>query len=291
MKLISALPTFFKEDGGLDLKAQRKHLAWIGQHVDAVLVAGTTGEFPALSDEERIEVTAVALETLGRDKTIAHIGSTNTRQSRKLAARLRSEGVTRFSAITPYFLPASNQNIRDYYAELRDAIGENELHAYIFPERTGATLSAESFAQIAGEIKFDGVKLSGMAAAQFEDFAALLPNTLPIYSGADADVFRVGTAGGAGIVSGISAGFPSDIAALVKTFNDGTESTREAAQERVDVLSRVIQGSIVRIKKAVSSRGIGQPVMRMSADVIDIPGSTTIQQLIDDGADRAMENV
>jgi 4-hydroxy-tetrahydrodipicolinate synthase len=151
-------------------------------------------------------------------------------------------------------------------------------------------LNAEEFAQIADAVKFDGVKLSGGAAAAVEEFAALLPATLPIYSGADADVFRVGEAGGAGIVSGISAAFPAEIAALVGAYSGSTEGDRAAAQARVDELSDITEGSVVRIKAGVAARGFCHSTMRMSADEIDRPGLPTIDQLIAQSVGRELQN-
>ena len=104
--VFSAVPTLFGSDGELDLTANRALYAQLAGLVDGLFVAGTTGEFPALDDAERLSLFELALAAAGPDRVIAHIGAPDARHAARLAQAAIGLGATRLAAITPYYLPA-----------------------------------------------------------------------------------------------------------------------------------------------------------------------------------------
>ena len=104
--VFSAVPTLFSSDGEVDTGANRalyKHLAGL---LDGLFVAGTTGEFPALDEAERLSLIELALAEAGPDRVIAHVGTPDARHSARLARAAAALGATRLAAITPFYLPA-----------------------------------------------------------------------------------------------------------------------------------------------------------------------------------------
>ena len=93
--VLSAVPTPFATDGSLDLAGARRLFGFAADHVDGLFVAGTTGEFPALDDDERLSLVELALEVAGADRVIAHIGAPDSYR----AARLARSAVSANSAI------------------------------------------------------------------------------------------------------------------------------------------------------------------------------------------------
>ncbi len=79
--VLSAVPTLFGADGAVDLDANRALYAFVGSLVDGLFVAGTTGEFPALEDAERLELFELAMAEVGPDRVIAHIGAPDARHA------------------------------------------------------------------------------------------------------------------------------------------------------------------------------------------------------------------
>ncbi len=67
-------------------------------------MAGTTGEFPALEDSERLSLIELALAEAGPDRVIAHVGAADARHCARLASAASARGATRLAAITPYYL-------------------------------------------------------------------------------------------------------------------------------------------------------------------------------------------
>ena len=259
--VFSAVPTLFGADGELDPGANRALYELVGGLVDGLFVAGTTGEFPALEDAERLSLFELALAGAGPDRVIAHIGAPDARHAARLARAAVALGATRIAAITPYYLPARPDEVAGHYRRIRDAAPGPELYAYIFPERTGLHVPPPLFAQVADAAGLAGAKVSGSASADLAGYVAAAPG-LRIFSGNDARPWDSMRAGGAGVISGRSSAYPEVYAALQHD---------EAEQERLDRIV-ALGASIGRLKHALLVRGLASsPAARMTVDPPD-PG-------------------
>lgn len=256
----SAVPTLFGPDGELDPGANRALYRLIAGLVDGMLVAGTTGEFPALEDAERLSLFELALAEAGPDRVIAHIGAPDTRHAIRLARAAVALGATRIAAITPYYLPARPDELAGHYRRIRDAVPDPDIYAYIFPERTGLAVPPPLFAEVAQAAGLAGAKISGSASADLAGYVAAAPG-LRIFSGNDANPWATMRAGGAGVISGRSAAYPEVYAALCKS----TPESDPGAQERLDRIV-ALGASIGRIKHALGVRGLAGTAARMTVD-------------------------
>jgi 4-hydroxy-tetrahydrodipicolinate synthase len=265
--VFAAVPTLLRSDGELDLEANRalyKHVAGL---LDGLFVAGTTGEFPALDDSERLSLIELALAEAGPDRVIAHVGAPDARRCARLAQAAAALGATRLAAITPYYLPARPDELTAHYARIRDAAPGPELYAYIFPERTGLHVSAALFSQVAATAGLDGVKLSGSAADDVAGFAAAAPG-VAIFSGDDSDPAATMRAGGTGLISGRGSAYPEVYAALTAALAAGDQESAARHQQALDRIVALGQ-SIGRLKYAVALRGLGGTTARMTVDPPD----------------------
>jgi 4-hydroxy-tetrahydrodipicolinate synthase len=263
--VFSAVPTLFGLDGGLDLEANRRLHALVAGLVDGLFVAGTTGEFPALEDSERLALFELALEQAGPDRVIAHIGAPDARHATRLAQAAVALGVTRIAAITPYYLPARPDELSAHYRRIRDGAPGPELYAYIFPERTGVRVPPPLFAEVADAAGLAGAKVSGSAAAELAGYVAAA-QAKAIFCGDDSDPAATMRAGGAGVISGRSSAYPEVYAALRQP-----DSSR-GALDRVVALG----ASIGRLKHALRLRGLGTSVARMTVDAPDLQTAAAI---------------
>ena len=259
--VFSAVPTLFGADGELDHGANRALYELVAGLLDGLFVAGTTGEFPALEDAERLSLFELALAAAGPDRVIAHIGAPDARHAARLAQAAVALGATRIAAITPYYLPARPDELAGHYRRIRDAAPGPELYAYIFPERTGLPVPPPLFAQVADTAGLAGAKVSGSASADLAGYVAATPG-LRIFSGNDASPWASMRAGGAGVISGRSSAYPEVYSALRED---------EAQQSRLDRIV-ALGASIGRLKHALQVRGLaGSPAARMTVDPPD-PG-------------------
>jgi 4-hydroxy-tetrahydrodipicolinate synthase len=239
----------------------------VGGLLDGLFVAGTTGEFPALEDSERLSLIELALAEAGPDRVIAHVGAPDARHCARLARAAAALGATRLAAITPYFLPARPDELAAHFARIRDAAPGPELYAYIFPERTGVRVSAHEFSQLAAAADLAGAKLSGDAADDLPGFAAAAPG-LRIFSGDDSDPAATMRAGGAGLISGRGSAFPEIYAALTAALQAGNQDAAARQQRTLDRIVALGQ-SIGRVKHVVALRGLGGATARMTVDPPD----------------------
>jgi 4-hydroxy-tetrahydrodipicolinate synthase len=276
--IFSAVPTLFSSDGEVDTGANRTLYKFVAGLLDGLLVAGTTGEFPALDDAERLALIEVALAEAGPDRVIAHIGAPDARHSARLARAAAALGATRIAAITPYYLPARPDELIAHFGSLREAVPACELYAYIFPERTGLRVSAEVFAALASAAGLAGAKLSGSAAGDLAAYAAAAPG-LRLFSGDDSDPAATMAAGGAGLISGRSGAYPEVYAALSAAL--GACDVAGAARHQL-VLDRIVAlgASIGRLKYALSLRGLGGTTARMAVDPPDASLAAAIAAVV-----------
>ena len=259
--VFSAVPTLFAADGELDPDANRALYTLVAGLVDGLFAAGTSGEFPALEDTERLSLFELALAEAGPDRVIAHIGAPDARHAGRLARSAAALGATRIAAITPYYLPARPDELAAHYRRIRDAAPGPELYAYIFPERTGLHVSPPLFAEVAEAAGLAGAKISGSASADLAGYVAAAPG-LRIFSGNDADPWASMRAGAAGVISGRSAAYPELYAAL------GKDPAEQGRLDRIVALG----ASIGRVKHALQVRGLvpgSSPAARMTVDPPD----------------------
>jgi 4-hydroxy-tetrahydrodipicolinate synthase len=257
--VLSAVPTLFDADGELDAGANRALYKLVAGLLDGALVAGTTGEFPALEDAERLSLFELALAELGPDRVIAHIGAPDARHAARLARAAVALGATRIAAITPYYLPARPDEVAGHYRRIRDAAPGPELYAYIFPERTGLTVPPPLLAEVAEAAGLAGAKISGSASAELAGYVAAAPG-LRIFSGNDANPWATMRAGGAGLISGRSSAYPEVYGALRHD---------EGQQWRLDRIV-ALGASVGRLKHALHVRGLaGSAAGRMTVDPPD----------------------
>ena len=266
--VFSAVPTLFGPDGEVDPGANRALYKLVAGLVDGLFVAGTTVEFPALDDAERLSLFELALAEAGPDRVIAHIGAPDARHASRLAQAAAALGAGRIAAITPYYLPVRPDELTAHYRRIREAAPDPELYAYIFPERTGLRVPPPLFAEVAEAAGLAGAKVSGSAAADLAGYVAAAPG-LRIYSGDDAHPEATMRAGAAGVISGRSSAYPEVYAALRnQARRDETLRHDAAPQRRLDRIV-ALGASIGRLKYALQVRGVASADARMTVDPPD----------------------
>lgn len=274
-QIIAAVPTPFSEDLAIDLTAFAELLGSFPQSHRRTLVAGTTGEFPALRDEERIALFAAAVEALGADQVVAHVGGSHVDQSLRLARAAHDLGISQVALLTPYFLPADAAVVRHHVEAFLDAQPGLDTFLYLFPERTGTDLTAAEIAPLVAPERVVGVKLSGAANRRWDEYRTVLRPDQQVFTGDDAELLGVTTRGGAGIISGCFAADPEPFVTAL-----GTHPPQDAEQ-RVRGAVALLGRSIEHQKHALRVR-TGHPWRnRMSLPRLSAEEQADIAALID----------
>ena len=266
--LVSAVPVPFAANGDLDVDGQKKllgHLKDVG--IGGVFIAGTTGEFTALDDDERATVLSAALEAYGADSVYVHVGAAAARQAESLAAQAVALGATRLAAITPFYLPSGPAALIDYYRRLDAVAGDARIYVYLYAALTGTTVTPDQLAELATIPSVAGAKISGEATSQVLQYVRAVPDGFEVYSGNDIEFGDFVRAGGTGAVSGVSSVFPRPFLDLADALRRSDDEAATAAQERVKQAVAAANGADIALLKAgLSVQGLPAGPTRVAID-------------------------
>jgi len=196
-EILTAIATPFKPDGAVDLQAFRalaSHLVDNGS--DGLVVTGTTGESPTLSDDERFALYEAAVEEVGdRATVIAGTGTYSTSHSVHLTVRAHALGVHGFLVITPYYNKPPVRGIVEHFKAIA-AVSDRPIVVYNIPGRVVLNLETDTIAQLAQLPTVVAVK---QANADLEQARGIVELGLDLYAGDDDLVFpflELGARGG-----------------------------------------------------------------------------------------------
>jgi 4-hydroxy-tetrahydrodipicolinate synthase len=149
-EVLTAIATPFREDRSVDLDAFRRlasHLVENGS--DGLVVAGTTGEAPTLTDAEKLELFAAAVDAVGdRATVVANTGSNDTAHSVHLTREAHELGVDGFLAVTPYYNKPPQRGIVAHFRAIAD-VTDRPIVVYNIPQRVIVNIEPETMAQLA----------------------------------------------------------------------------------------------------------------------------------------------
>lgn len=277
-EILSALTTPFTSDG-LDVAGFRANLARLEPLVDGVFVAGTTGEFPALTAAEHADLVTASLDVFGPQRVVVHVGAASTRQAVSLARESAALGAERFAALTPYYLPATTAGILRHWAAIHAACG-GELYGYVYPDVAVTDLLPADLPE-AMKSGIAGIKISAKASARVKEYLIRAPEGFKLWSGNDSDLPNVMAAGGTGTVSGVSGACPTPWAALRDAMASGDDEAAARAQELITRIVPILGPSIANLKTALDLQGLTGGACRMVIDTPDHSTTTQIAAVVD----------
>jgi len=195
-EILTAIVTPFNRDGAVDLEAFRAlagHLVESGS--DGLVVTGTTGESPTLSDDERFALYEAALDAVGdRGTVVAGTGTYATAHSVHLTERAHELGVHGFLVVTPYYNKPPVRGIVEHFKAIA-AVSDRPIVAYNIPARVVLNLETEALAQLA---EIPSVRAVKQANPDIEQARAIVELGLDLYAGDAALVFPFLEVGGTG---------------------------------------------------------------------------------------------
>jgi 4-hydroxy-tetrahydrodipicolinate synthase len=219
-EVITAVVTPFRSDGRVDLEAFKRlcaHLVDNGS--DGVVVAGTTGEAPTLSDEERLSLFAAAVEAIGdRATVIAGTGTYSTAHSVHLTGQAHELGVDGFLVVTPYYSKPPVAGIVAHFEAIAEAT-DRPIVVYNIPQRVVVNLEPETLAQLA---EIPNVKAVKQATSDPGQARRILAETdLALYAGNDDLLLPFLELGGVGGILVYTHVVGPRVRELVTRFKDG----------------------------------------------------------------------
>ncbi|MGM1018642.1 MAG: dihydrodipicolinate synthase family protein [Actinomycetota bacterium] len=264
--ILTAIPTAFRRDGSLDIEGSRAIFRFVGESGnEGAFVLGTTGEFPAIDVEEFTALVGAAIDELAeRMRVIVHVGQPSTYEAVRLVEIAKGLGATEFAALTPYYLKSTEDSIFDYYRAVSEAVGDGRLYVYIYPARSGNTVSPELLVRLAGLPNIVGAKISELPLEDIAAYRAAVPADFELYTGADRDLIAAVDAGAQGVVSGVSSVSPKPFRALADAGRAGDADAIAQAQKAVDDVVSIVGGDMARMKEAFRLLDVADAACRMA---------------------------
>jgi 4-hydroxy-tetrahydrodipicolinate synthase len=263
-RVLTAMATPFDESGGVNweqVSALAKRLVEGGS--DGIVVAGTTGESPTLSDEEKIRLFRAVKEAVGgRAVVVAGTGTNDTKHSIHLSREAQRAGCDGLLLVNPYYNRPSQDGL---YAHFRTIAESTNLPCMLYniPGRTGVNCAPETIARLADVPTIAAVKEASGSLDQVSDIRRRTKREFLIYSGDDSLTLPILAVGGTGIVSVASHLAGREIQQMVRTYEQGEVAQALRLHLRLLPLFKVlfITTNPVPLKAALNMSGInvGKP--------------------------------
>jgi len=195
-EVLTAIVTPFDGDGSVSLDKFRELASYLVDHgSDGLVVAGTTGESPTLSDDEKLQLFAAAVEAVGdRASVVAGTGTYDTMHSARLTERANELGVDGFLVVTPYYSKPPQRAIVRHFQEIA-ARTDKPVVVYNIPSRVVVNIEPETIEQLAG---IENVRAVKQANDDLEQARRIPGFGLDLYAGDDNLIFPFLELGGIG---------------------------------------------------------------------------------------------
>ncbi len=251
---------------GVDYAAFGRLIDWqIEKGIDALVIAGTTGEGSTLSDEEHREVLRFSAERIaGRVPMIAGTGSNDTAYAVSLTEYACEVGADAMLVVTPYYNKATQKGLIRMFTEIADS-STKPLILYNVPSRTGVGIEPSTYAALADHPMIAGIKEANSDISKIVETAALVGNKLDIYSGNDDQVVPIMSMGGKGVISVLSNLMPAETSRMCHLYLKGeTEASAKLQCEYLPLIKALFcEVNPIPVKAAMAAMGFCKNYVRL----------------------------
>ncbi len=201
-RVLTAMVTPFKRDLQVDLEqagclAQRL----VESGSDGLVVAGTTGESPTLTHQEKLELFRAVVDAVGgRTAVIAGTGTFSTAESIELTKEAEKTGVDGIMLVAPYYNKPPQEGLYQHFSAVARST-RLPVMLYNIPGRTGVNIAPETLGRLARIENIIAVKEASGSLAQAVEYRECVPRSFSIYSGDDAMTLPMLAVGAVGVVS------------------------------------------------------------------------------------------
>ena len=264
-----AMVTPFDSDGELDVVAGRDLAAHlVEQGIDALVLAGTTGESPTTTDEEKVALLKAVREEVGdKARIIAGAGSNDTRHAVAMAKAAAEAGADGLLVVTPYYSKPSQAGVEAHFRAVAEATNL-PVCLYDIPGRSGIPIDSDTIRRLA---EVDTIQAVKDAKGDMLEASTLIQETgLAWYSGDDPLNLPWLAVGATGMISVVGHAAPKALRELVTAYENGDLArAREINANTLNVLARQqgALGGVTFAKAALRLQGIevGDPRLPVAA--------------------------
>ena len=232
-QVVTAMVTPFNKDGSLNLDGAKRLARWLQDNGnDGLVIAGTTGEAPVLTDDERLSLFKAVVEAV-TIPVIAGTGTNDTAHSIHLTKEATKLGVAGILAVTPYYNRPSQAGID---AHMRAVCESTNLPVVIYdiPVRTGRKINTSTLAKLANDVKnVAGVKDAAGNPAESARLMTMVPKSFELISGDDGLTLPLMAVGCTAVIGVATHWSGVDHQEMFKKWNAGDTAGARAVNARL----------------------------------------------------------
>ena len=255
-EVLTAIVTPFKADGAVDFERFRELAQYLVESgSDGLVVAGTTGESPTLSDDERLELFRVAVDALdGRGTVVAGTGTYSTAHSVHLTREAHEIGVDGFLVVAPYYNKPPPRGIVEHFRAIAE-VSDRPIIVYNIPGRVVINLEPDTIVELAQIPTVRAIKQANDDIAQARRIVA--ETELDLYAGDDNIILPLLEVGGIGGVCVHTHVVGPQVKTMIRAFREGDAQTAKRIDAELAPAYELlkVQTNPIAIKAALNLLG------------------------------------
>lgn len=282
-QILTAMVTPFDHNEDIDFPATRNLINYlISNGTQGLVVSGTTGESPTLTDEEKVQLFKFTVEVVnGRVPVIAGTGSYSTKASINLTKQATDAGVDGIMLVVPYYNKPSQEGMYQHFQTIA-ATTSLPIMLYNIPGRSVVNMSLDTVIRLSEIPNIVAIKEAG---GNLDTMSEIISNTredFSLYSGDDGLTIPVLSIGGTGVISVASHIIGNEMQAMIAKFNNG--NVREAAMDHrrlLPVMKALFAApNPTPVKTALNLKGVPVGGVRLPMVPLNAEELTTLKEVL-----------
>ena len=278
----TALITPFR-DGQIDCFALKTLIdRQIDSGIDALVVAGTTGESATLTDTEHKKLLAVAARYVdGRVPIIAGTGSNDTAHAVEMTRYACSLGYDALLVVTPYYNKATPKGLIKSFTAIADA-ASRPIVIYNVPTRTSCNVTLPVYRELAKHENIVAVKEASGNVSAVAELICECGDDLDVYSGNDDQTLPLLALGGSGVISVVSNLIPKEMMMLCRAWFEGDIGGCRALHEKYLRLMKMMFCEVnpIPVKTALSYMGLCSEELRLPMCSLEDKNAAALKNML-----------
>jgi 4-hydroxy-tetrahydrodipicolinate synthase len=283
-RVATAMVTPFDNKGHVDFIKTTKLVNYlIDNGTDSLVVAGTTGESPTLSKEEKLALFEHVVKVVdNRIPVIAGTGSNNTYASVELTKKAEEIGVNGIMAVGPYYNKPNQEGLYQHFKAIAEST-KLPVMVYNIPGRSAVNIHPDTIIRLAAIPNIVAVKEASGDLNAMTKIIANTPEDFVLYSGDDSIALPVLAIGGAGVISVASHVIGKEIQEMVQSFlNGNTEKAAKIHQTYLPIMQGLFAApNPVPVKTALQLKGLDVGTVRLPLVPLTEQERITLAKLLD----------
>ncbi|MCQ6276244.1 4-hydroxy-tetrahydrodipicolinate synthase [Bacillus sp. V3B] len=282
-QLLTAMVTPFDQNGEIDYNATKKLVNYlIANGSDGLVVAGTTGESPTLTTEEKVELFKFVVKVVdGRVPVIAGTGSNNTRASINLTSLAEKTGVDGIMLVVPYYNKPSQEGLYQHFKAIAESTALPVM-LYNIPGRSVVNMSVETIVRLSKIPNIVSLKDASGNLDAMAEIISQTPDHFTLYSGDDGLTLPALSIGGAGVISVASHIMGNEMQTMIQHFTNGNHQEAASLHRNLLPIMKALFAapSPSPVKAALNLNGISVGSVRLPMVPLNDEEKRVLQQTL-----------